>query len=197
MVLLSSVSVFAGDIPESLLHEKGALLYFGDVLVYDPEYVSETGDKGYIELAVGTIIKGEQGGKRTAYSDIETVGEFEIVPQGTYLFAYLNENNPVYVMETTSEDTKTLEIKNIHSEHQFKRLEQYLNEGKFELVEETADISTTETQTSDTDTAPQIDMEEDHQDFISQNLIKYIVAGAVVLVVLILSAILIIKRKSK
>lgn len=54
-----------------------------------------------------------------------------------------------------------------------------------------------ETQTSDTDTAPQIDMEDDHQDFISQSLIKYIVAGAVVLVVLILGAILIIKRKSK
>ena len=36
MILISSLTVFAGDIPESLLHSEDAEIFFGEVIAYHP-----------------------------------------------------------------------------------------------------------------------------------------------------------------
>lgn len=36
MVMILPLTAFAGDIPESLLYEEGAQIFFGEVLAYHP-----------------------------------------------------------------------------------------------------------------------------------------------------------------
>ncbi len=199
MVLLSSVSVFAGDIPESLLYEDTAQVFWGTV-----KTISSEDGEVKVEVSCDQILKGEVN-ETEVYTNPNNIGGFEITVGNTYLVTSFDRKEPSFY-ETTSQDTKTLELKNIDGIDIWERMEKALNDGLFEQAEQRriekqntsqSGVDTlAETQTSDTDTAPQIDMEEDHQDFISQSFIKYIVAGAAV-VVLILGTILIIKRKSK
>ncbi len=131
VLMILNMSVFAGSIPEDLKGDDNALLYFGEVIRYDPKY----GEDGYIELAVKKIIKGDVTGKRQSYTDVLTIGQFEIVVGAEYLIGYFDENNPVYIMETTTQEPRTLKIKHIYSDDMFERLEHYLNSGEVEEAE--------------------------------------------------------------
>lgn len=104
LVLFASISASATD--KNLSLDDFTLVHFGQIITYDPEYMGE----GYIEVAVGEIIKGEHFGKRASYSNISKVGEFEIQHGGKYLIAYTDENSPVYIMETQYVET----LKNIN-----------------------------------------------------------------------------------
>ena len=37
MVMILPLTAYAGDIPESLLYEEGAQIFFGEVLAYHPD----------------------------------------------------------------------------------------------------------------------------------------------------------------
>ncbi len=131
VLMMLSILAYAGSIPEDLKGDDKSLLYFGKVIRYDPNRA----ENGYIELEVKKAIKGDVSEERYVYADVLTIGQFEISEGAEYLIGYFDENNPVYIMETTAQDLRTLKIKNIYSDHMFSRLEQYLNNGEIEAAE--------------------------------------------------------------
>lgn len=121
-ILLSrTLTVLAGDVPESLMYDEHAQLFFGEVLSY------ETSNLTVSPIAV---IKGPvEEGAEQIYPDPRLIGDFCVVKGKVYLFIYVNANN-IYVFEVTTYDTKTLKLK--HAEgSMWKRFETYLNEGKY------------------------------------------------------------------
>ncbi len=114
---------YAGDIPETLLNDNSAQVYFGEVKSVDEESI--------------TVIQRDNI-KGTFSKDSEhTYGQFvftEAPKKGTtYLCGYIDENNPLYIWEISGTDTKTLEISS--TDDMSKRMQDYLNDGKFEKME--------------------------------------------------------------
>ncbi len=130
IMLTMSLTVFAGSIPEDLLYEDEAQIFFAEVVYYHPD--KENPD---IEFSPVKKIKGDVkiGTKQIAYQP-NTVGDFDIKVGSVYLFTYFDENNPTDIFETTTQDTKTLKIKNTDGD-MWKRFEEYLNEGSYEKAE--------------------------------------------------------------
>lgn len=130
-ILLSfSQIVFAGSIPEDLLHSDDAVIFFAEVVFYHPNKKNPD-----IEIVPLKIIKGDvkKGGKQTYYNP-NTVGNFNVRPGNVYLFIYFDENNPTDIFEVTSYDTASLKLKNTNGD-MWKRFEKYLNEGKYEKAQ--------------------------------------------------------------
>lgn len=129
-LLLFTLTAFAGDVPESLMYEDGAKIFFGEVTAYQPG-----GEKPYIEVSPFKVIKGdvENGISQTSYNFIK-VGDFEIKRGKVYLFTYFDENNSTYIFETTTMYTATLKLKNTTGD-MWERFEEYLNAGKYEEAE--------------------------------------------------------------
>ncbi|MBQ7007947.1 MAG: hypothetical protein IJN05_01905, partial [Ruminococcus sp.] len=127
MILLSvSMTALAGSIPEDLLHEDFAQIFFAEVVYYHPD--KENPD---IELSPVKVIKGDvKTGVKLTYYNPNTVGDFKVKEGNVYLFTYFDENNPTDIFEVTSYDTSTLKLKNVEGD-MWKRFEQYLNEGRY------------------------------------------------------------------
>ncbi len=126
LVALFSISMvcFAGDIPECLLNNEDSQVYFGEVKSVD-------GDE--ITVIQFQNIKGEfSEGSEITYPEFS----FTISPivGEIYLCGYTDENNPLRIWEVTSLNTKELKLKN--TSDMSKRMQEYLNDGKFEEKEE-------------------------------------------------------------
>jgi len=122
-LFLPAVTAYAGDIPESLLWEDCAQVYFGEVKHVDGKTITVVQYKN---------IKGDFAeGREIAYSDFV----FTDSPKAgeIYLCGFLDENNPLYIWEVSSLDTKTLKIK--RDDDFAKRMQEYLNSGQFEEKE--------------------------------------------------------------
>ena len=134
MVLLSGTLAFAGSIPEDLLHDDNAQLFFAEVIkTYTP-----SGDKPYVEVKPVKVIKGDVRIGREqviVYYNPNTVGDFDVKFGNVYLFTYFDENNPTDIFEVTSYDTSVLKLKNVEGD-MWKRFEKYLNEGRYEEAEQ-------------------------------------------------------------
>ena len=130
-IFLFEVPALAGDIPESLLYDGNALVFFGTVAAYNKD--NET-----ITVVPAQKIKGDvKTGAETTYKDTVLVGGDAVFPADgeTYLMSYYDENNPLYVYRVTSTDTATLKIKGIKGQGMWERLQEYLNDGKYEEKE--------------------------------------------------------------
>lgn len=125
MLIFLSISTvcYAGSVPEGLLYDDSTQVYFGKVKNVDGDSITVIQQKN---------IKGEftQDSELT-YKSFEFTNAPKIGT--TYLCGYFDENNPLYVWDVTSLDTKTLTIKNTDS--MSKRMQEYLNNGKFEEKE--------------------------------------------------------------
>lgn len=125
-ILSSSLTVLAGDIPESLLHSDDAQIFFGEVLAYHP-------NKENPSIAVSPVvaIKGnvKEGTKQT-YLKPNPVGNISIVEGKVYLFTYYDDANSTDIFEVTTYDTRTLKLKHVEGD-MWERFEKYLNEGKY------------------------------------------------------------------
>ena len=131
VVMCCSITVFAGDIPESLLFEDKAQVFFAKVV----EYNDDSRDK-YTKVVPVKVIKGNvKLNEEKVYTHPILVSDFKIKENKAYLFAYLNENN-FYVFQVTSYDTKTLELVGVDKDNMMKRFEKSLNEGKFGKTEQ-------------------------------------------------------------
>lgn len=130
VILSFSQIVFAGSIPEDLLHSDEAEIFFAYVSFYHPDK-----EKPYIQIVPTKVIKGDlhTGGMLTYYNP-NTVGNFNVKPGNVYLFTYFDENNPTDIFEVTSYDTASLKLKNTNGD-MWKRFEKYLNEGKYEKAQ--------------------------------------------------------------
>lgn len=123
MVLMVPFTAFAGDVPEGLLSEDGAKVFYGKLVNYDKEEV---------EVSPFKVIKGDMDEREwIKFKNPQTVGNFRPLKDNVYLFAYFDDNNPIYVFNVDSYDTKTAKLKGIEGD-MWARMQQYLNEGKFE-----------------------------------------------------------------
>ena len=130
-LLSVSVTAFAGDIPESLLENDDAQVFFGEVTACDLE-----SEQPGVEVLVVKAVKGEVNAEEAAiYMNPYPVGDFEMKEGNIYLFTYYDLYNPTYIFETTSCDTQTLELQNAPGD-MWARFEQYLNEGRYEEAEQ-------------------------------------------------------------
>ncbi len=132
IVIMFSVSqtALAGSIPEDLLHEDFAQIFFVEVVYYHP--AKENPD---IELSPVKVVKGdvETGGKLTYYKP-NTVGDFRVREGNVYLFTYFDENNPTDIFVVTSYDTSTLKLKNVEGD-MWMRFQKYINDGSYDKAE--------------------------------------------------------------
>ena len=129
LVLLSiNTTVFAGSIPEDLLHSDGAQIFFGEVISYKA-------DNFTVEVCPVKKIKGDVAtGTKQYYDNANTVGDFKVKAGNVYLFTYFDENNPTDIFDVTSYDTATLKLNNTTGA-MWERFEEYLNEGRYEKAE--------------------------------------------------------------
>ena len=127
IILISSLTVFAGDIPESLLHSEDAEIFFGEVIAYHPNKENPT-----ITVSPVAMIKGDKAKEGTLqhYYNPNTVGDFKIRLDNIYLFTYFDEANPTDIFDVTTFDTRTLKLKNVEGA-MWKRFEKYLNDGEY------------------------------------------------------------------
>lgn len=126
LLILSSITALAGDIPESLLHSDDGQLFFGEVLAYHP-------NKEIPSIAVSPVvaIKGDvKEGTQQIYNNPNPMGGFHITDGKVYLFTYYEEAEYIDVFEVTTYDTKTLKLKHVEGS-MWERFEKYINEGKY------------------------------------------------------------------
>ena len=130
MFTILTSQITAGDIPETMLTQKDASTFFGKVLNID-------GDKITVEQTKN--IKGEfEEGKEETYDrwHYSSAGNPEkLEPGKTYLIGKVNNNSEVYIWAFKNEDLDKIKI--LSTDDMSKRLNQYLNEGKF--TEENSD----------------------------------------------------------
>ena len=126
MAMILPLTAFAGDIPESLLYEEGAQIFFGEVLSYHPN--KENPD---IEVWIAAKIKGNVNeGSKQVYTHPDPVGDFKVREGKVYLFTYYEGDNYIDFFEVTTYDTSTLKVRHVEGP-MWDRFEQYLNEGKY------------------------------------------------------------------
>ncbi len=132
MLIVLSVSIcYAGSVPEDLLGDDNAKLYFGEVLDYSEK----------TESAVVIPVKNIKGdiviGSKQTLERCVPIGTKDNLPKKgeVCLIAYYDEVNPNYIFKTTSDNLPTLKIKNIEGMDMFERLQGYINDGSYTKAE--------------------------------------------------------------
>lgn len=131
-VLFSCTTAMAGSIPEDLLHDDNAKIFFGEVVAFDAR-----SEECYVEVIPTKKIKGDVvlDGVAKAWPRANAMGDFRVTPGEVYLFTYFDENNPTDIFEVTSYDTATMKLKHVSGD-MWERFEKYLHEGRYEEAEE-------------------------------------------------------------
>lgn len=121
MTLFIVMVCYAGDIPESLLNNDTAQVYFGEISDIDDESIT---------VIQRQNVKGNfSEGSEQVYEDY--LFEDPIIGK-TYLCCFLDEQNPLYIWEVSSFDLNELEIIDESKEFEMtKRMQKYLNDGMF------------------------------------------------------------------
>jgi len=136
-MLSLSISVFAGDVPESLLGEDGAKVFIGrveNVKLKGDITLSSQAEIDTIDVIPTVKIKGEvEIGKIETYKSYH--GNLILEKGKEYLFGYLDENN-LSIYEIKSRDDKNIKLVNSDKYDIVQRLEDYLNEGAFAMAEQ-------------------------------------------------------------
>ena len=137
ILLTMSVSVFAGDVPESLLGEDGAKVFIGrveNVKLKGDITLSSQAEIDTIDVIPTVKIKGEvEIGKIETYKRYH--GNLILEKGKEYLFGYLDENN-LSIYEIKSRDDKNIKLVNSDKYDIVQRIEDYLNEGAFAIAEQ-------------------------------------------------------------
>ncbi len=127
--MLSSITAFAGDIPESYLSDD-VQMFFGEVVYYHP-------DKEVPSIQVSPVkkINGDvKEGTLQSYTNPNVYGDIKLKQDEIYLFAFYDDTNGLDVFEVTTYNTKTLKLKNVSGD-MWERMEKYINEGKYGVAE--------------------------------------------------------------
>ena len=126
VMISSSIKALAGDIPESLLHDDTAQIFFGEVLSYHPQKETPS-----MSVSPVVTIKGNvKEGTKQNYINPNAMGSFNIVEGKVYLFTYYENAEYIDVFEVTTYDTRTLKLKHVEGS-MWERFEQYINQGKY------------------------------------------------------------------
>ncbi len=192
MVLLSSVSVFAGDVPESLLHEEGAKVFLATI----ENYTLKEPMIDNIDLIPTEKIKGDvEVGVKQSYSKGYSSAKLE--PNVEYLVGYVDEYN-LYIYEIETREGNQFKLVESKTYEMVKRLENYLNDGSFEKAEKERVAKIEETDTSSISVIGGSDVPTDIKVKSTLIINIWVLVGiGVALVILIVGVILVIKKKSK
>lgn len=126
VMMSSAITALAGDIPESLLHDENAQLFFGEVLSYHPNK-----EKPSMSVSPVVAIKGNvKEGTKQNYSNPNTMGGFKVQEGKVYLFTYYENADYIDIFEVTTYDTRTLRLKHVEGS-MWERFEKYINDGKY------------------------------------------------------------------
>ncbi len=149
IIFAVSVSVFAGDVPESLMYEDSAKVFIGTVedFTFKSE-ISFSSQAGIdtVDVIPTEKIKGDvEIGVKETYTRCDSV---LILEKGKeYLFGYFDENN-FYIYEIKSRDENKIKLVNSDKFDMTKRFEDYLNDGSFERAEQLRLAKMGQTETS-------------------------------------------------
>lgn len=130
IITLNTFSVFAGDIPETILSDDAAQLYFGELI----EVNVLSNDFRTVVKPVKKIKGDVSIGVECEYISPQFVGGFSAKKGNIYLFAYIDESNPLYIFEIDSYDTTSIKVTGAKDD-MWQRFETYLHEGKYEEME--------------------------------------------------------------
>lgn len=137
IAIMLTLSVIAGDVPESLLGEDGAKVFIGrveDVKLKGDITLSSQAETDTIDVIPTVKIKGEvETGKIETYKNYH--GNLMLEKGKEYLFGYLDENN-LSIYEIKSRDDKNIKLVNSDKYDIVQRLEDYLNDGAFAMAEQ-------------------------------------------------------------
>ena len=135
ILICFSVVAFAGSVPEDLLYEDFAQVFFAEVKEYETKITAED---SYINVIPVKAVKGDINiGNEVIYEHPYPIGDF--IPQKgyAYLIAYFDENNPAYIFRVSDYNTQNLRLIDIKNDNNmWNRFEEYLNNGKYEKAEE-------------------------------------------------------------
>lgn len=122
--LVSVVSCFAGDIPECLLSEDTAMVFYGEVKEASEERIT---------VVVTENIKGMAKVEET-YSYEEWIFTKNPIVGEIYLCGYYDENNPFNIWEIVRKDEDTIDI--LDATNMSNRMEEYINNGDFHKAQQ-------------------------------------------------------------
>lgn len=131
VMLTMTITVFAGSIPEDLLHSDDAKLYIGTVEGFSYKEIPSSPYIKVIALAVKPIehIKGDvEIGKTITYKDTNIY--MNLVEGKDYLIAYLDQHN-IYAYEIKSKTNDKVTLVDSNDYDMVQRLEEYLNDGLY------------------------------------------------------------------
>lgn len=125
-LIANTLTVFAGNIPENLMHSEDAQIFWGKVLAYHPNEENQP-----IEVEIVEVIKGNvKKDSKQIYFKEGSRGQHNIRNGKVYLFIYYDKHNPIDIFEVTTYNTKTLKLKHVNGD-MWERFEKYLNQGKY------------------------------------------------------------------
>ncbi|MBR2472110.1 MAG: hypothetical protein IKB55_05450 [Clostridia bacterium] len=182
ILLIVSVTAFAGSIPEDLLSQEDSKLFVGKVQEYT---ILETPNAPYFDIGSITVvptekIKGDvEIGKAQTYNRCSS--EVKPVLDTEYLFAYFDEIN-FYLYEIKERNGNKFSLKNSRFP-MVKRLEDNLNNGIYAEAEK---------ERIETAVAAQLPQENPKPD---TNFGWWVVGGAAVIGAVIIAAYKIISKK--
>ena len=131
VMIVNVTIVFAGDIPETLISSDDAQIFYGKLVEVDL-----FGNEGDTTVLPVKKIKGAVSlGKEKVYKRPSFVGGYSANKGNVYIFAYINEDNPLYIFEANSYDAKDVKLTGVSGDDMWKRFENYLHDGKYEEAE--------------------------------------------------------------
>lgn len=135
VLLCMSVSVFAGDVPEGLLHEDTAKVFLGTVARYTTRDIPSAPYKEIdsLEVVPTEKIKGDiEIGVKQTYAKCRSSSDLKTGTE--YLFGRFDNDN-VYIYEIASREGNQFKLVDSEKHDMTKRLEDYLNDGSFKRAE--------------------------------------------------------------
>lgn len=198
-IFICEITVSAGDIPEAILHDDSALLFFGEVLSYDKTYNN-------ITVLPTQNIKGDVNiDMEQTYDNgiLQGIEDYDLSNGEIYLMAYINNDNPLYVFRITNTDTKTLKIEGIAGLNMWERMQEYLNDGMYEQKETERLLrtkglnSTSESISESTLTPAPITTDTSTTDINEKDVTNYWLYGSGVLAIVVVASVLIYWRWQK
>jgi len=136
VIILCTITLFAGSLPEDFFEDK-AQLFFGEVLSFED---------GSITVVPTEKIKGDvKIGIAASYDESTFVAKAGFLPEAgvTYLMAFYDANNPLYVFQISGTDLATMKLEGVDGINIWTRFQTYLNKGRYEEAEakRVADLS--------------------------------------------------------
>lgn len=197
ILLTMSVSVFAGDVPESLIYEDTAKVFLGTVENHTRKDIPSAPytEIDSIEVVPTEKIKGdvEIGVKQTFTRCYSTI---EFKPDVEYLFGWFDNEN-VYIYEIESREGNQFKLVGSDGANMTKRLEDGLNNGSYEKAEQEGLAKIEQTAQPDSSSTSVIGGADEPTDIVVKsnvNVWLFVGVGALVLLLVIVFIIRKIKK---